>query len=113
MSIGQKNMTTKEPTGNEEVCPVQSLLKMLSGKYKSEIFKLSLEGAVRFSQLLREIPGSNKQSITAALRDLEEYALLEKKIVRLKPLHIEYHLTEKGKALSDVFAQLESLQFRS
>lgn len=92
-----------------EACPAQALLKMLSGKWKPEIFRLATEAPLRFSTLQRQIIGSNKQTLSAALRDLEEIGLLEKKTIRLKPLHIEYILTEKGQSLVPVLKQLENL----
>ena len=94
---------------NENSCPAEGLLKLLSGKWKPQIFKLALDGSVRFSSLLRDIEDSNKQSIAVALKELEEQGLLEKITVQLKPLHIEYNLSEKGKSLIPVFRQLEML----
>ena len=90
-------------------CPAEGVLKMLSGKWKPQIFRLALNGPIRFSSLLRDIEGSNKQSIAVALKELEEQGLLEKIVVKLKPLHIEYNLSEKGKSLIPVFRQLETL----
>lgn len=101
-------MTAKNER-NESNCPAEGLLKMLSGKWKPQIFRLALNGAVRFNALLHQMEGSNKQSVAIALRELEEQGILEKVVVKQKPLHIEYHLSEKGKALIPVFRQLESL----
>jgi DNA-binding HxlR family transcriptional regulator len=94
---------------SENSCPAEGLLKTLSGKWKPQIFRLALEGPIRFNSLLRQIEGSNKQSIAVALKELEEQNLLEKTIVKLKPLHIEYNLSEKGKLLIPVFRKLENL----
>lgn len=102
-------MTTKKVISENETCPAQKLLKMLSGKWKPEIFRLALEAPIRFSTLLRQIEGSNKQTLAVALRELEEVGLLEKIVVQQKPLHIEHKLTEKGKSLIPVFEQLENL----
>lgn len=101
-------MTAKSEM-NESNCPAEGLLKMLSGKWKPQIFRLALNGALRFNTLLRQMEGSNKQSVATALRELEEQGILEKVVVKQKPLHIEYYLSEKGKALVPVFLQLESL----
>ena len=49
-------------------CPAEGVLKMLSGKWKPQIFRLALNGSIRFSSLLRDIEGSNKQSIAVALK---------------------------------------------
>jgi len=94
---------------NEPGCPAQGLLKILSGKWKPQIFRLALDGPVRFNTMLRRIEGSNKQSISVALKEMEEQALLQKVVITLKPLHIEYNLTEKGASLIPVFRQLEML----
>lgn len=100
------NNTTDNP---QETCPAQGLLKMLSGKWKPEIFRLALESSLRFNMLMRQITGANKQSLSVALKELEESGLLEREVIQQKPLHVEYHLTQKGKSLIPVFKQLEQL----
>ena len=102
-------MTTKNSTNETGTCPAQGLLKLLTGKWKPEIFRLAFERPLRFSSLLRQIQGSNKQSLSVALRELEEIDLLKRVVIKQKPLHIEYYLTEKGKSLIPVFKQLELL----
>lgn len=102
-------MTTKKNTEENKTCPAQVLLKQLSGKWKPEIFRLAVDSPLRFSILLRQIEGSNKQTLSVALRELEEVGLLEKVVIKEKPLHIEYYLTENGKSLIPVFQQLENL----
>lgn len=102
-------MTTKININSENNCPAESLLKMLSGKWKPQIFRLALNSPIRFNTLLRQIDGANKQTISVALKELEEQGLLDRVVVKLKPLHVEYTLSEKGQALIPVFRQLESL----
>ena len=102
-------MTTKKEEVTNETCPAQGLLKLLSGKWKPEIFRLAAESPIRFSGLLRQIEGSNKQTLSVALRELEEVGLLEKVVIQQKPLHIEHRLTEKGRTLLPVFEQLEKM----
>ena len=101
-------MTTKKNINDNETCPAQTLLKQLSGKWKPEIFRLAVDSPLRFSGLLRQIEGSNKQALSVALRELEEVGLLQKVVIKQKPLHIEYYLTDNGKSLIPVFKQLES-----
>lgn len=93
----------------ENSCPAEGLLKMLSGKWKPRIFRLALDGSVRFNSLLRQLEGSNKQSVAVALKELEEQGLLDRVVVRQKPLHVEYHLSAKGRSFIPVFRQLEAL----
>lgn len=102
-------MTTRKEIVKDESCPAEGLLKFLSGKWKPQIFRLAVDGNLRFSSLLRELKGSNKQSVSVALKEMEEAGLLERKVIREKPLHVEYSMTEKGKTLVPVFEQLENL----
>ncbi|GAA4367325.1 hypothetical protein GCM10023185_39110 [Hymenobacter saemangeumensis] len=102
-------MTIKKIVEEVETCPAQGLLKLLSGKWKPEIFRLAVDAPLRFNHLLRQIPGASKQSLSVALRELEEVGLLEKVVVKQKPLHIEHCLTERGQSLIPVFKQLEGL----
>lgn len=102
-------MTTPMAIEEKETCPAQALLKMLSGKWKPEIFRLAMDRPLRFSSLLRDIPGANKQSLAVALKELEEIGLLAKTVIKIKPLHIEYCLTERGRSFIPVLQQLEHL----
>jgi len=100
-------MTTENKSEKENECPAEGLLKLLSGKWKPQIFLLAVNGPLRFNGLLRDIKGANKQSIAVALRELEDFGILNKNVIKLKPLHIEYNLSEKGKSLVQIFKQLE------
>lgn len=101
-------MTTQNNSTTEETCPAQALLKQLSGKLKPEIFRLAVDGPLRFSSLLKQLVGANKQTLSVALKELEESGLLQKKIIQHKPLHIEYTLTPHGQSLIPIFRQLET-----
>ena len=100
-------MTTENKSVKENKCPAEGLLKLLSGKWKPQIFLMAVNGPLRFNSLLRDIKGANKQSVAVALRELEDFGILDKNIIKQKPLHIEYRLSEKGKSLIPVFRQLE------
>ncbi|WP_337044433.1 winged helix-turn-helix transcriptional regulator [Emticicia sp. 17c] len=102
-------MTTRNIPESEITCPAEALLKALTGKWKPQIFRLAFQGPLRFNTLLRQIDGSNKQSIAVALKEMEEQGILDKKVIQLKPLHIEYTLSAKGNSYIAVFRQLEGL----
>lgn len=102
-------MTTYADHTPLETCPKEFLLKMLSGKWKTCIFRYATHGAVRFGQILKLLPEATRQGITNALRELEECGILERNIIKLKPLHVEYHLTELGFEFIPIFKALEEL----
>ena len=93
----------------QDQCPAANLLKQLTGKWKPQIFSIASVEPVRFNTLLRQLEGSNKQAVATALKEMEEQDLIEKTVIKLKPLHIEYTLSERGKALIPIFRQLEHL----
>ncbi|GAO43120.1 winged helix-turn-helix transcriptional regulator [Flavihumibacter petaseus] len=102
-------MTTPNNTDAGETCPAQQALKLLSGKWKPQILRLAEKAPLRFNSLLRQLEGTNKQALSVALREMESAELLQKTVIQQKPLHIEYHLTEKGMAMIPVLRQLEKL----
>ena len=77
------------------------------------MFRLAMAGPLRFNSLLRQLPGSNKQSVSTALRELEDAGLLLRTVVKEKPLHVEYVLSEKGRGLLDVFLQIEQFTLKT
>jgi DNA-binding HxlR family transcriptional regulator len=110
LSISQKKMTPPKNEENVGSCPAEGLLKMLSGKWKPQIFRLALDAPLRFNTLLRQLPGSSKQAISVALKEMEQDGLLDRAVLRQKPLHVIYTISEKGQQFVPIFKQLESLQ---
>jgi len=102
-------MTDSEKHTVATECPAEKLLKSLSGKWKPQIFRLATVSPVRFSTLMRTLEGANRQSLSTALKELEEEGLLQKNVITQKPLHIEYELTEKGRDVIPVFQGLERI----
>lgn len=80
-------------------CPAEAMLKSLSGKWKPQILRLANDGSLRFNSIMKVLQGANKQSVSVALKELEEEGILAKTVVSQKPLHIEYSLTEKGRGI--------------
>lgn len=83
-------------------CPAEELLKSLGGKWKVHILHLTEVGPKRFSDYIRLLDGANKQSLSVALKELEEDNLLIRDVVSDRPLHIEYTLTERAKLIIPV-----------
>jgi DNA-binding HxlR family transcriptional regulator len=51
----------------------------------------------RFNQFLNSIEGISTKTLSIRLQQLEEYGLVERKMIPGKPAHSEYSLTDKGK----------------
>jgi len=90
-------------------CPAEQALRSITGKWKPRILRAAADAPVRFNQLLRDIPESNKQAITNALRELENDALVRRTVVQQKPLHVEYTLTDQGRTIICLLRAMEPL----
>ncbi|MGV9172234.1 MAG: winged helix-turn-helix transcriptional regulator [Promethearchaeia archaeon] len=87
-------------------CKVQNTLILLGKKYLMPIIRiLLLKKSLRFNEILDEIKGSPK-TITARLRELENYGLVNREQFNEIPPRVEYSLTDKGKELEDIFERL-------
>lgn len=88
-------------------CPVTSLLLTLQGKWKFfVIYELCTKGSMRFGELRKSIEGITNTMLTSSLRELEKDGLVSRIQFNEIPPHVEYSLTEKGKALLPVFYEI-------
>ena len=62
----------------------------------------------RFNQFLNSIEGINTKTLSIRLKQLEEYGLVQRKVIPGKPAHTEYYPTEKGMAVQRILAEIAS-----
>ena len=94
-------------------CPVTPLLLMLQGKWKFQIiYELCIKDPIRFGELKKSIEGITNTMLASSLRELEKDALVSRKQFNEIPPHVEYSLTEKGKALLPVFYEMTKWGFK-
>lgn len=78
-------------------CPVETILGMVSGKWKIMILaELAEENPVRFNQFLREIPSVSAKVLRQQLKELESDGIVHRKVFNEIPPRVEYTLTESG-----------------
>lgn len=88
-------------------CPMRRTLEILSGKWRTHvIYELCKRPTCRFGELKRAVPGITNTMLTKTLRDLEDLGIVAREQFNEIPPHVEYSLTEKGKALLPVFTEL-------
>ncbi|MDO4574287.1 MAG: helix-turn-helix domain-containing protein [Planctomycetia bacterium] len=94
-------------------CPVTPLLLMLQGKWKFQIiYELCIKDPIRFGELKKAIDGVTNTVLTSSLRELEKDGLISRIQFNEIPPHVEYSLTEKGKALLPVFYEITKWGFK-
>ena len=91
----------------QEDCPVHKTLELLSGKWRTHIiYELCKHPSMRFGELKRAYPHITNTMLTSTLRDLEQVGILHREQFNEIPPHVEYSLTEKGRALLPIFFEI-------
>jgi DNA-binding HxlR family transcriptional regulator len=92
-----------------KVCPIDRSLKIMGQRYALHIMRnMILLKQNRFNQFLHSIEGINTKTLSVRLHELEEYGLVERKMIPGKPAHTEYYPTEKGMAVQGILAEIAS-----
>ncbi|ACV57902.1 winged helix-turn-helix transcriptional regulator [Alicyclobacillus acidocaldarius] len=84
-------------------CSAVSTLQVLSGKWKWLIlYHLFQHPSLRFSELMRRIPGITQRVLTKQLRELEEEGIVERTVYPEVPPRVEYAITPYGQSLRPI-----------
>ena len=88
-------------------CPIRNVLSRVGDKWSLLVlYSLQHREPVRFKELQRQIPEISQKSLTQTLRTLEVDGFVTREVFPEVPPHVEYSLTEKGKALLPAFFEL-------
>jgi DNA-binding HxlR family transcriptional regulator len=92
-----------------KVCPIDRSLKILGQRYALHIMRnMILLKQNRFNQFLNSIEGISSKTLSIRLQQLEEYSLVERKVIPGKPSHTEYYPTEKGMDVQRILVEIAS-----
>ena len=96
-----------------KVCPIDKSLKIFGQRYALHILRnMILLKQNRFNQFLHSIEGINTKTLSIRLHELEEYGLINRKVIPGKPKHTEYSLTYKGKDVERILSEVASFSTR-
>ncbi len=90
----------------QSVTCFESVLRVLTGKWKGQILWRLTQRRMRFGELLRSMPGITQHMLTTQLRDLESHGLLTRTVYAEVPPRVEYDLTPAAHDLRPVFAAI-------
>jgi len=83
-------------------CPVTYTLEKIGGRWKPLIIYQLMDGAKRYGQLKKLIPGITEKMLIQHLRELEADGMLVRDVKPVVPPHVEYSLSETGNTLTPV-----------
>jgi DNA-binding HxlR family transcriptional regulator len=106
----KKTIESNEELSQEEcqsgLSQFHRALRVLAGKWKSEILWQLVQRKYRFGELRQSIPGVTQHMLTTQLRDLEAEGLVKRTVYPEVPPRVEYEITPSAKALRPVFDEL-------
>jgi DNA-binding HxlR family transcriptional regulator len=88
-------------------CPSRQLLDVLSDKWVTLLLVALMKGPRRYSELSRAIAGVSQKMLTQTLRSLERNGLLTRSVEATVPVTVTYELTDLGRSLLGVVAQIK------
>ncbi|MBP3887991.1 MAG: helix-turn-helix transcriptional regulator [Cellulosilyticum sp.] len=77
-------------------CPMITVHRLISGKWKILILWYINDQTLRFSDLKKKLPDITQKMLTNQLRSLEEDGLISRTVYPVVPPKVEYSLTEIG-----------------
>ena len=90
----------------EDICPTETALDVIGGKWKGMILFYLYDGTKRFNELRRLIPGITQRMLTKQLRELEGQGVVHREVYPEVPPKVEYRLTPLGKKLGPTLRSL-------
>src|ERR1700724_4234027 len=85
----------------------QSALDLLGKRWTPLVVQLLLKRPHRYSELVAELEVVTEGMLSQRLKELESAGGAQRRGIDDQPVRVEYHLTDKGRALSRVISGLE------
>jgi len=87
-------------------CGLEAALDVIGGKWKVLIMWPLKNGASRFGELKREVPGISEKMLIQSLKEMELDGIVKRQDFKEVPPRVEYSLTEFGQSLCDALSPL-------
>jgi DNA-binding HxlR family transcriptional regulator len=96
-------------------CPIDTTFKIIGRKWTVLILREMFRNQTQFNRILENIEGLTPRLFTQRMKTLQGLGIVERRRVSESPIHIEYRLTDLGKALEPVLlaAAIFSMSFMS
>lgn len=91
-----------------ETCPMISVHKLISGKWKILILWYLSGGTLRFNEIKKKLPNVTQKMLTNQLRSLEDDGLVHREVYPTIPPKVEYSLTKLGEKIIPLLEQMYS-----
>jgi DNA-binding HxlR family transcriptional regulator len=92
-----------KPTPQQEAfCPTfHRAVELIGARWTGAIIRALLSDITHFSELAAVVPGMSDRMLSERLKELEAEGIIVRQVTPSTPVRVEYHLTEKGRALAE------------
>lgn len=103
------NKALESKNKHSEICPLDTTLEILAGKWKSIILCRLMNNKLHFNDLNRSIHNCSKRMLAIQLKQLIEDDIVQKNIVitNQNQIMISYSLTDLGKSLVPIIKKMD------
>lgn len=92
-----------DSTSISSFCPAyHRAMELIGRRWTGAIVRAMLAGSRRFSDIADAIPGLSARLLSERLKELEFEGIVQRIVTPSTPVRVDYVLTEKGEALSEV-----------
>jgi len=102
MTAIKESSTNQQNKQIVQACPVTYTLERIGGRWKPLILYHLSNGAQRYGQLRKAIPGITEKMLIQHLRELESDKLIVRDVKPVVPPHVEYSLSVDGVTLKPI-----------
>jgi DNA-binding HxlR family transcriptional regulator len=89
-------------------CPYfHHAIELIGRRWTGVVLRTMLRGATRFSDIADAVPNLSDKMLCERLKELELEGVITRTVVPTTPVRVEYHLTDKGRALEGVVNALD------
>jgi DNA-binding HxlR family transcriptional regulator len=90
-------------------CPLfQAAVELVGRRWTGAIIRAMLFGSMRFTDIMSRVPGLSDRLLSERLRELESHGIVRRTVYPETPVRVEYSLTEKGRELQSIVAELSA-----
>lgn len=100
---------TRAAAESDSVCPITTVLDLISAKWTVQIFRELALGPVRTRRFLKVIPGLSMKSLQERLKALQTFGMITRNEFDEKLPRVEYMITERGQRLFAVMKELKEI----
>ena len=76
-------------------------VELIGRRWNGAIIYVLLKEKARFGELRERVPGVTDRMLTERLQELERHGIVDRCVITLTPVRVEYSLTDKGRALAE------------